>query len=41
MKISIIGLGFVGGSMLKSFKMKGIDVIGFDKFKESTIIYIV
>lgn len=35
MKISIIGLGFVGGSMLKSFKMKGIDVIGFDKFKES------
>ena len=34
-KISIIGLGFVGGSMYKSFKMKGCNVIGFDKYKPS------
>ena len=33
--ISIIGLGFVGGSMLKSFKIKGFQVKGYDKFKES------
>jgi len=33
--IGIIGLGFVGGAMLKSFKLKKIDVIGYDKFKES------
>ena len=33
--ISIIGLGFVGGSMLKSFSMKGFKVKGYDKFKES------
>ena len=33
--ISIIGLGFVGGSMVKSFKIKGFNVKGYDKFKES------
>ncbi len=33
--ISIIGLGFVGGSMLKSFKQKKFEVLGYDKFKES------
>ena len=33
--ISIIGLGFVGGSMVKSFKLKGFQVKGYDKFKES------
>ena len=33
--ISIIGLGFVGGSMVKSFKIKGFQVKGYDKFKES------
>ena len=33
--IGIIGLGFVGGAMFKSFKLKNIDVIGYDKFKES------
>ena len=33
--ISIIGLGFVGGSMVKSFKMKGFQVKGYDKFNES------
>ena len=35
MKVSIIGLGFVGGSMLKSFKMKGLVALGYDKFKDS------
>jgi len=33
--ISIIGLGFVGGAMLKSFKCKGFDVKGYDKYKKS------
>ena len=33
--ISIIGLGFVGGSMLKSFTLKGFEVKGYDKFKKS------
>ena len=33
MKIGIIGLGFVGGSMLKSFKIKGVDCVGYDKYK--------
>ncbi len=35
--IGIIGLGFVGGSMLKSFKLKGVDVVGYDKFKNGGI----
>jgi nucleotide sugar dehydrogenase len=35
MKISVIGLGFVGGAMKKSFSMKGVDVLGYDKYKES------
>jgi UDPglucose 6-dehydrogenase len=34
--ISIIGLGFVGGSMKKSFEIKGESVIGYDKYKENT-----
>lgn len=29
-----MGLGFVGGSMKKSFEMKGVEVIGYDKFKD-------
>ena len=33
--ISIIGLGFVGSAMKKSFEEKGCDVIGYDKYKES------
>ena len=33
--IGIIGLGFVGGAMYKSFKEKGINLYGYDKFKES------
>jgi nucleotide sugar dehydrogenase len=35
MIIGIIGLGFVGSSMYKSFKLKGINVLGYDKYKES------
>jgi nucleotide sugar dehydrogenase len=35
MKIGIIGLGFVGGAILKSFRLKNINVIGYDKFKNS------
>lgn len=35
--ISIIGLGFVGGAMLKSFQTKNIDVIGYDKYKDGGI----
>ena len=34
--ISVIGLGFVGGSMKKSFKMKGATVVGYDKYKIDT-----
>lgn len=34
--ISVIGLGFVGGSMKKSFEIKGEYVIGYDKYKENT-----
>jgi len=36
MKVSIIGLGFVGGAMLKSFKEKNVHVKGYDKYKEDT-----
>ena len=37
MKVSIIGLGFVGSSMYKSFTFKKIDVNGYDKYKEGGI----
>lgn len=33
MIVGIIGLGFVGGSMLKSFKLKNIECKGYDKYK--------
>ena len=33
MKVSIIGLGFVGGSMHKSFMEKNINVFVYDKYK--------
>ena len=40
-KVAIIGLGFVGGSMYKSFSLKGlkknIDLFGYDKFKDGGI----
>ncbi len=35
--IAIIGLGFVGGAIFKSFKAKGIKVIGYDKYKNGGI----
>lgn len=36
MKTAVIGLGFVGGSMKKSFEMKGASVKGYDKYKDGT-----
>lgn len=33
--IGIIGLGFVGNAIFKSFKIKNIDVVGYDKYKTS------
>ena len=35
--IGIIGLGFVGGAMYKSFQEKGVDVKGYDKYKDGGI----
>ena len=32
--IGIIGLGFVGEAIIESFKLKNIDVIGYDKYKK-------
>ena len=37
MSIGIIGLGFVGGAILKSFRLKNIEVEGYDKFKNGGI----
>lgn len=35
MKVSVIGLGFVGSAMFESFKQKGVtDLIGYDKYKK-------
>jgi UDPglucose 6-dehydrogenase len=39
MGVSIIGLGFVGGSMKKSFQIKGAHVKGYDKYKDDTDSY--
>lgn len=33
-KISVIGLGFVGGAMFRSFKEKDADIFGYDKYKK-------
>ena len=33
-KLGIIGVGFVGSAMLKSFKSKNINVKAYDKYKE-------
>jgi UDPglucose 6-dehydrogenase len=35
--IGIVGLGFVGGAMFKSFTEKRVDVYGYDKFKNGGI----
>lgn len=35
--IGIIGLGFVGGAMFKSFSEKGVSIIGYDKYKNGGI----
>ena len=37
MKIGIIGLGFVGGAMIKSLLLKKIDGKGYDKYKQDGI----
>lgn len=35
MKVSVIGLGFVGSAMFESFKQKGVtDLTGYDKYKK-------
>ena len=36
-KIGIIGLGFVGSAIFKSFKLKHINVIAYDKYKSGGI----
>lgn len=33
--ISVVGLGFVGSSIYKSFKLKDFDIVGYDKYKKS------
>lgn len=33
--VAIVGLGFVGGAMFKSFTAKGINVYGYDKYKNN------
>ena len=35
--VGVIGLGFVGGAMLKSFLLKDSDVDGYDKYKDGGI----
>ena len=37
-KLGISGLGFVGSSMLESFLKKKLDVIGFDKYKDTGVV---
>ena len=39
--IGVIGLGFVGGAILESFKLKNIDVIGYDKYKKGGLEYLI
>ena len=33
-EVAVIGLGFVGGAMFRSFKEKGASVFGYDKYKK-------
>ena len=35
--IGIVGLGFVGGAMFKSFSEKGVSIVGYDKYKNGGI----
>ena len=35
--VGVIGLGFVGGAMLKSFLLKKANASGYDKFKDGGI----
>ena len=37
MKVGIIGLGFVGSAIYKSFDLKGIELVSYDKFKDGGI----
>ena len=39
-EVSVIGLGFVGGAMFRSFKEKGATVFGYDKYKKDIDIYL-
>ena len=34
MKVGLIGTGFVGGSLKRSFEVKGQKVVSYDKFKQ-------
>ena len=36
-EVAIVGLGFVGGAMFKSFTEKGVNVYGYDKYKDGGI----
>ena len=38
LKIGIVGLGFVGDAMYKSFSNHGINVRGYDKYKNNGIL---
>lgn len=37
MIVGIVGLGFVGSAMYKSFGLKGVSLIGYDKYKDGGI----
>ena len=37
MIVGIVGLGFVGSAMYKSFEKKGVSLIGYDKYKDGGI----
>lgn len=36
-RVSIIGLGFVGSAMFNSFKKKGVNLTGYDRYKDGGI----
>jgi nucleotide sugar dehydrogenase len=35
--VSVFGLGFVGGAVLKSFQENSVNVVGYDKYKEGQV----